>query len=343
MTRTHPPTRGWFALRRFLTAHRAPIALAVLAPSIPELLTGSTPITTLFFDPLLFLIQFAGIVALYGGGALLIREVVVRLHRGWGSILLLGAAYGIGEEGFAVHTFFESTGAPVNAFATYGHAGGVDWLWALGLTVFHATYSIALPILLVGLLYPEARGVRWFSRRGLAGTALVYLAIVTLFAVSTGHGPGPVDAAVFGALAVGLIALALVLPAGAVRLRPGPGWAPAWVLVVAGSLPFDAWTFIDLQSARPLVDAWVAAGVLVAAGAVAWGLITQGGGGDRPDWVEFHVALGMLGILFFWDVLLEFAIPGILLVTAVFVYFLYRLRGRLTARWRAPPRGASTG
>jgi hypothetical protein len=313
------------------------VALLLLAPSIPELLTGSTPITTLFYDPLLFAISFAGIVGLYGGGALLIREFVVRYRKGWASVLLLGAAYGIGEEGFAVHTFFETSGPPVNALGVYGHAFGVNWLWAFGLSVFHATYSIALPILLVGLFYPASREVRWLDRRGIALTGFVYLFVVVLFSVVVGHGPTPATFALFLGIAIALIALAGWVPRELLRPRPGPARTRPAGIAVAAALPFLAWTGILIFSDHPVVPA-VGAGLLLAAvGLLALLVILRFGGDEQPTWTKFYIATGMLGILFVWDGIVEFEIPGILLVTAIFVYLLYRLRRNLLRQEAQPP------
>jgi hypothetical protein len=56
---------------------------------------------------------------------------------------------------------------------------------------------------------------------------------------------------------------------------------------------------------------------------------------------EFSFAVGMMGVLFVWDVLVEFSVPGILLVAAAFAYLLYRLDRTLRAREGASgPSGA---
>jgi hypothetical protein len=324
---------------RILIRPRLPVlALLLLAPSIPELLTGSTPITTLFFNPVLFAIGFLGIVGLYGSGALLIREFVIYFHKGWASILLLGAAYGIGEEGFAVHTFFEPSGPPVNALGWYGHALGVDWLWALGLTIFHATYSIALPILLTGLLFPAVREAPWLDRGGVLLAASVYLAVVVLFAITVGHGPTPTAFALFLAVALVLIFLAWWVRGDLLNPRPGPARIRPWVLALVASLPFDFWTVTLILSNRPVIPA-VATGVLaLLVGLLAALIIVRWAGSQRPEWTKWYIATGMLAILFAWDAVLEFAIPGILIVTAALAYMLYRLRQDLLRRDPTPPR-----
>ena len=65
--------------------HRWPIiTLLILAPATGELLSGSAPPAE-FFNPFTFLL----LTALYGSGALLIREAARRWVQGWASILLL--------------------------------------------------------------------------------------------------------------------------------------------------------------------------------------------------------------------------------------------------------------
>jgi hypothetical protein len=313
------------------------LALLLLAPSIPELLTGSTPITTLFFDPAFFAISFLGIVGLYGAGALLIREFVVYFQKGWASVLLLGAAYGIGEEGFAVHTFFELSGAPVNALGSYGHAFGVNWLWALGLTVFHATYSIALPILLVGLIFPRERERRWLDRGAVGVTAVVYLFVVVLFSIVVGHGPTPAAFATFLAIALGLIVLAYRVPRDLLRSRPGAARVRPAVIAAAAALPFALWTVILILSTRPIVPAVGAGAILTLGALLAATVLLRFGGNHQPEWTKFYIASGMLGVLFVWDVIIEFQVLGILFVTGAFVYLLYWLRRRLLRADRVSP------
>lgn len=81
-------------MRRFLPV----IVLVLITPLIAELLWGSTPIA--------YAARLLAILPMYGAGALLIRELVRRSKRGWTSILLLGAAYAIVEEGLALQSFF---------------------------------------------------------------------------------------------------------------------------------------------------------------------------------------------------------------------------------------------
>ncbi len=61
------------------------VGLFFLAPLVAEFLLGDLPMTML---PALIVLA-----PMYGGGALVIREVARRRGRGWPTIFLLGAAY----------------------------------------------------------------------------------------------------------------------------------------------------------------------------------------------------------------------------------------------------------
>ncbi len=307
------------------------LSLLLLAPSIPELLTGSTPITPLVTNPPGFFLSFGIDIALYGAVALLIREFAVAYRKGWASILLLGAAYGIGEEGFGTHTFFATGGPPVFVLGTYGHAFGVSWLWALGLTTFHATYSIALPILLSRLWFPAVSNVRWFDRGSVGLLAAVYLGVVGLFGLLVGHGPSPAAFAFFAVVAVGLIAFAVWLPADLLRLRSERPRIGRVGLVLAGSLSFAAWVGVIVFATNPVLPAVVAAAVVVVVNLGTLALLLLRVGTDGLEQSEYFFAVGMMAALFVWDILVELTVPGILAVSAVFAYLLYRL-GRSIAR-----------
>ncbi|HEY1197643.1 MAG TPA: hypothetical protein VGG32_02810 [Thermoplasmata archaeon] len=335
--------RARFRLRARVRRNLPAITLLLLAPSIPELLTGSTPISELFFNPIGFVVGFLLDIALYGTGALLIREFAVAYQKGWASILFLGAAYGIAEEGFEVHTFFLPSGPPVDALGSYGHLYGVNWLWALALTVFHATYSIALPILFTYLWFPQAKNARWLSRRMIVTLACIFAGEVGIFGSLVGHGPSPAALAFFIAVVALLVALAVRAPRYLLRVPPGPRKVGRNTLVLLGTVEFVAYCLVLVFSGTWAIPAAGAALFLVLANAATLFLILRWVGAVDLERSEFYFAVGMLAALFVWDVLLEFiAVPGILAVTAVFIYLLFRLNRTLNARSAASqvPAGA---
>lgn len=309
------------------------LTLLLLAPSIPELLTGSTPVSEIVTNPVGFAVGFSLDIVLYGFGALLIREFAVAYRKGWASILFLGAAYGIAEEGFEVHTFFAPPGATVGALGVYGHLYGVNWLWALALTVFHATYSIALPILLTGLWFPKVRDVRWFDRGSIGLLAIPYLAEVVVFGFLVGHGPSPAALAFFVGLVAVLIALALVTPRYLLSAKPGFRKVGKKAIAGLGAVEFAAYMLVLFFSSTWLVPA-IAAGVVyvLANGAVLF-LLLRWVGTEDLERTEFYFAVGMMVDLFAWDVLVEFiGVPGILAASTLFAYLLFRLNRTLNAR-----------
>jgi hypothetical protein len=319
------------------------LALLLFTPAIPELLTGSTPITGLVYDPVGFLIDYAFLLGLYGAGALLVREFAVVFHKGWASILLLGAAYGILEEGFAVHTFFRTSGAPVGALATFGHAFGVNWLWAFGITAFHATYSIALPILLVGLWYPEARSARWFDRGSIVLLEIICVGTVAFFSLHEPFPPSPAAFAFFLAVVIGLVYLAGRLPVDLLSVRAREGRASPLALVLVGTLGFDGWILLLVLASSGHLPAVFVAVMVAGVNLAALSYITHWVGSFDLERSEFYFATGMLLVLWVWDVPIEFTVPGILAVAAVFAYLQYRLARRVFTRSPEKPNLIPTG
>src|SRR5437588_326461 len=143
-------------LVRFLKSHPK-LFLLLLTPGIPEYLSASSQITLLVINPPLFFLLLAANIGLYGSGVILIREAMIRWKKGWASVFLLGVAYGIVEEGLALWTLFNPLAQPVGNLGFYGHWLGVNWVWTVGLLIFHSVYSIGLPIFLFGLVFPELK------------------------------------------------------------------------------------------------------------------------------------------------------------------------------------------
>lgn len=149
------------------------LILFVLAPAIAELLSGSSPPAE-FFNPIGFLL----LVSLYGSGALIVRELKVRWNKGYISMFVLGAAYGILEEGLMVKSFFDPNWMDLGILGSYGRWMGVNWVWAEWLTIYHAIFSIAIPITLVELAYIKRRNESWIGNKTFV-TLLLLLGTVT--------------------------------------------------------------------------------------------------------------------------------------------------------------------
>jgi hypothetical protein len=191
------------------------LVLLLLAPAIGELLSGSSPPAE-YFTPFSLTI----LTALYGGGALLAREIKIRWRKGVGSLLLLGASYGVVEEGVMVASWFNPNWPDLGMMGVFGRWLGVNWVWAVDLTIYHAIVSITVPVLLVELAYPERRGEPWLGGKWFYAIATVFALDVLfglfLFSRVTAYSPNPLH-----------ILLALIIASAffiaAKRLRRG--WA----------------------------------------------------------------------------------------------------------------------
>ena len=224
-----------------LRAHPV-LCLMLLTPGIPEYLSGSSSPAVLVTSPLLFLLFLALNTGMYTGGVLLIREARVRCHLGWASVLALGAAYGILEEGFALTTLFDPNNSQVSP-STAGASFGVNWGWTSGILPFHAIFSVAIPIFLLDQALPELRGVPWLSRRALGVTVLAYAGtIVALGAGFALHAYWMGWPVFLGATtAVGaLVALAFALPRDALEIPSGASEGTPRRLFLVGLSAFPA-------------------------------------------------------------------------------------------------------
>jgi hypothetical protein len=136
------------------------LALFFIAPVCGELFSGSAPLNE-FINPATFVI----LALLYGGGAVIIRELKIRWDKSWLSIFLLGLAYVIYEEGLMVMSLYDPTWMDLGNLAVYGRELGVNWVWAEHLTIYNAAISIAASIAFVEAFYPDWRDERWVKNR----------------------------------------------------------------------------------------------------------------------------------------------------------------------------------
>jgi hypothetical protein len=340
--KTPPPAiatsteKKWWGLTR---RSRWILLSITLALGIPEFLTGSTNFNGFFVNPLGFIaftVPFE--LVLYGAGVLLIREAAVIWKKGWLSILLWGGAYGILEEGFAVHTFFMTSGSPVGALGAYGHYWGVNWVWAVGLMVFHAVYSIALPILLVRLFYPETTDMRWLSKREIGLVGGLYAVDVVVLGLIVGSGPSTGPFLLFAAFVVTLVLLGLWLPRKLLAPRPGPLRAKPRTLSLLAAAPFAGWVVFGYILSSSIPIPLVTIGLFLAVNALAvWGLL-RWAGTDQPVRSGYWIAAGLLATLLLWTPLVVvLGEVANLIAEGLAVYFLFLLRRRLGAALTGSP------
>jgi hypothetical protein len=210
------PRSGSPAFPRAVAFFRRNPILLLLAftPGIPEYLSGSSSVALLAVNPAVFFLFLALNLGLYGPGVLLVREAHVRWKKGWSTILLLGAAYGLLEEGTALSTLFDPHASVVGGLGSYGHAYGVSWVWLIGILGIHTVFSVGVPILLLGLALPETRGVPFLTGRRLPITLAIYFADIVTLEVIIHYWVGIPLQILVAVVAVGLWIVAWRLPAG---------------------------------------------------------------------------------------------------------------------------------
>jgi hypothetical protein len=234
--------------------------LLLLAPLVAEVLWGTTTIS----EFPVYLIQ----IGLYGGGAVLIREVVHRWGGGWPSILLLGAAYGAIEEGLLEPNWF----TPALQTHPYGVAFGVFWTYAVWNIGYHAVFSIAIPILLTELAFPAWRDKPWLGRTGTRVVGAVYA----------------VNAAGIGLLWWAYVQPTLLhVPARVHPVQQGAAIGLVIALIAAARLAARTRTSTP-GGPQPPAAGWLAGAAT--AGATAWfGLLLLSASGNYLHWLPFPV------------------------------------------------------
>lgn len=276
--------------------HALPIGLFFLAPLVAEFLLGNLPITLL---PAL-----VALAPMYGGGALLIREVVRRRGLGWPNIVILGVAYGVLEEGLTTQSLFNPNYADQHLLADgFIPALGIAVPWTLFVVGIHVFWSIGAPILTMEVIAGERRTTPWLGRTGLIVTGVLFvIGIAVTTAINQSMWPYTATAGqliVTGVIVVLLVGAGLLLR---IDLERRPGNAPSALTVliatlVAGGL-FMGTTLADLPT-------WVGVAVMVVD--VAGYLTLLARWSARDGWTEMHylaVAAGAL-LTYAWHSFVE--------------------------------------
>jgi hypothetical protein len=112
-----------------------------------------------------------------------------------------------------VKSFFDPEWMDLGVLGVYGRWLETNWVWAEWLTIYHAVFSIAIPIVLVELAYPEKRNDKWVGNKKFCGL-IILLGSVTAFGnlFLTSYRP-PLPQYLLSALTVvGLILFARKIP-----------------------------------------------------------------------------------------------------------------------------------
>ncbi|SHN46312.1 hypothetical protein [Cryptosporangium aurantiacum] len=234
------------------------VALFLLSPLFGEYLLGNMAFSALPLLPLLAL--------LYGAGSLLIRETARRFGRGSATMLLLGVAYALIEEGLVDqmlfnHDYFAGQAQESDTILT---ALGIDAWLTLVVVAMHTIWSTYIPITLMEALVPGKATRPWLGPVGTAVTVVIFVAgsvylgwavyDETGFVASAGQLIGT------SVVVIVLVAAAFLIPRQRVRSdRAAPR------LWFAGLVAFAASSLFMLTEALPGWTEVAAAGALVVA------------------------------------------------------------------------------
>ncbi|KQR97416.1 hypothetical protein ASG12_15900 [Williamsia sp. Leaf354] len=261
------------------------VGLYFLAPLIAEFFLGDFPIVML---PLLIPLSLW-----YGGGALLIREVARRRGLGWRSILLMGLAFAIVEEGLLTMSLFNPDYAD-QRLLDRGHVAmlGIGIPWTIFVLALHVGWSVATPIALMETAQPGRRTEPWLSRpalRAVVGITVVGAAVVfgTNYPAYGHFIASAPQLIVSAAIAALLVTIALRTPGSA---RVDTGQAPRAGMVFAT-------TMLCAGAFHLGMHAPTTAAVIVMTASIAALLTALAAWSRRPGWDQTHVfavAAGML-------------------------------------------------
>jgi len=256
-------------MKRLLPA----IGLFFLAPFIAEYLLGDFPLTKLGYLVIL--------APMYGGGALLIREVARRSGKGWPTIIVLAFAYAVLEEAFTTQTLFNPNYLKLNLHLldhAYIPALGIGAWWTVFVLTLHTVWSISTSVALVESCVPERATAPWLGWIGFTVVSILFvLAAIasTRFQIKHDHFLATkMQFLVSGIVVTLAIVAAFLLPAGRPSTQvPAPAsFAVGALALIAASIflivpPALGWAAVAIYL---FLDVVVVAGILALSHRTGW-------------------------------------------------------------------------
>ena len=130
---------------------------------------------------------------MYGGGALLIREIARRTGGGWPMMITLALAYGIFEEAFTTQTLFNPNYPGLNLHLldhAFIPALGIGAWWTVFVLTLHTVWSVSVSIGLAEALVPDRATEPWLRALGLTIVSVLFVAVavmMTNFSIKSDH------------------------------------------------------------------------------------------------------------------------------------------------------------
>ncbi len=153
------------------------LGLLLFAPFTAEYIIGYLDVTGNFGLMFLYLLFFG---PLYGGAALIIREVTRRAGLGWLTMTILAFAFGVFQAGMIDHGLFNPAFQDIDYWQdlrdpTYISFLGISAYQAVDFISGHVIWSITVPIVIMEIFFPSRKRDPWLGNVSLTIITILYL------------------------------------------------------------------------------------------------------------------------------------------------------------------------
>ena len=241
-----------------------------------------------------------------------------------------------------VRSFFNPTWKDLGVLRTYGRWLGTNWVWAEWLAIYHAIFSITIPIFLVELTFPQSKTRIWLSSK----MRVLFHGLLVL-AIVLGFFAFPYDPGVFAI--AGCIAAVVALGWFAKRI---PNVSPAqrnlklsWKILVPVGFSVPAVFFFFFNSA--LIP--IAAGTMIIGAFMVLGyerLLTRWARRGFSDLQKLGLMTGALCFFaLFFDFILDLFLGriGTSLLGVAFIVYLLWVRKKIVLQLPEKPPSVQLG
>lgn len=313
------------------------ITLMVMAPLCAEVLPGATRFSSIFVFPIEMLV--------WGGGAVMIRELVRANRLGWPSMVMLALCLALAEEFLIQQTSVAPLVISIKGVA-WARAWGINYAYLLWALVYEAVLVVLLPVMLVEMLFPSRRHARWLNAVGwglqlvlfAAGSFLAWFSWTQIARTKVFHLPPytpPLSHVVLAMAAIALLMAASLGPWARHWVEsPRAGRPPAPLLFAAGGAVWAVlWFGLEVLAFGIMPQLPPAAAIGPALALCAAMATTLPLWSAHPDWSDAHrgwliagTMIATMAIFFlggfdpvtgpadFWFKLVTDAIAGVLFV-----------------------------
>lgn len=228
--------------RRGFFSRLAPgLTLMILAPLIAELLPGATRMSSAIVFPIE--------VVIWGGGALVIRELACRRSLGWVGLVMLALALSVAEECLIQQTSFAPLVVKIRG-VEYARTFGVNYVYLMWALLYESLFVVVIPVGLAHLLFAKRAREPWLN--GIGATLIMLLFVpacaaawygwnqvarVKVFHLEPYHLPAHLAVAGASAIAVLIVTALLAGRAWSARFaKPLPPPHPAVLFLLAAAV-----------------------------------------------------------------------------------------------------------